>query len=135
MGKMRMPNFQKDPVFSSLKRMLHETVRSGVMVTVVHWATAPSIEVPYTSDLALIDRALDRISADSTGAERDRVTEVEEDRDRTVKAIVEHATATGSEKDLDPNDEMANLEIRSDAQFALWEMQQKVAAMNAVISA
>jgi VWFA-related protein len=116
--------------------MLRETIHAGDVVRIVHWRARPYIEQEYTGDVALLDAALERISAKSSGAQRDLATEVTDEQAAiidTIKAV--GAPNSGQSIEIDPNDEMVMLDIRSRAQIALWEMTQKVTAMKAMISA
>jgi VWFA-related protein len=131
---MRLPNFKKDPVFAALKSMLHETIGKDDLVMIARWRLKPFVEQQYTNNLALVDAALERASAASSGVLLDAATEVRDRQDEVIQALQAAAQASGSSTEIDPDDEIAMLDIRSRAQIAMWDMRQKAAAMNALIS-
>jgi VWFA-related protein len=130
-----LPSFNRDPLFARMKEMVHKTVRPGDAVMIVSWDQGLRVRQQFTDDLTALDRALDAIAYES-GLPRanDYVQNVNDQADwETFTSDVQRAAAgrgfgnlglKGSER---PGLKLSLLR-------ALWEVKQKVSAMNALIT-
>jgi VWFA-related protein len=132
---LHLPNFKKDPVFDALKKTLHSIVRPGDTVMIARWRTHLRVEQPFTGNLASLDAAIDRCAAESGGAQVDLMTRIRDQQSEFIEMMEEVAAATNSSYTPDPNDPVLMFDVNNQAQLIYWEMQEKVKAMTALMSA
>lgn len=143
---IKLGHLQIDPVFEALKKTLRETVLPGDTVTVIRWAMHPVIVQPPTDDMTKVGTALDRIAASSIG---NRVDDMQRTRDLVDQLYVflaeaaNFANSRGGPKGVPAgigmaapsiDDDLFTLEARSGAEVALYEMREKVKALNAIVT-
>lgn len=145
--RFRLPKVKTDPIFSTMKSMLHDTVRPGDSAMVVTWNnnTLQTLQ-NYTDDLALIDKAIDAVAQQNTSVVLDGTAEtrvvVQDIEDFELEAEDFAATAL-SERGIDPEPTLATMQEefelsrgqsqRMDAIRARAEMEHKVRTINALI--
>jgi VWFA-related protein len=130
-----MPPFKADPVFASLKSSLHSLVRPQDVALIARWREHLVIEQPFTSDLALIDAAVDRAAKVSQGPEVDTKTQLVQEQSELIDFLQAVAARTGTTFTADSSDTTQMFNIESLAQITKWELGEKVKAMNALMSA
>lgn len=123
--------FDREPLFAGVKAMLHEVVRPGDAVMVVSWRNRVITRLPFTDDVAAIDRTLDQIERESMYVLSDRMAEIEDER-----SWLEDVSKFASEKgfSIDVKEEVP-LSGRDAALRARFEMRDKVRSINGLISA
>jgi VWFA-related protein len=65
--RFKMVDFRRDPIFDSIKKLLHGVVRPGDAVSIVSWRGQPITRQDFTDDLTKLDTTLDAISKESEG--------------------------------------------------------------------
>jgi VWFA-related protein len=150
---MRLPDFKINPVFNGIKKLLHEVVQPGDSVMILRWRLRPVMSQAPTDDLGAVDRALDVIAASSIGVQRDQGTEMR-DRQAEVKKHFEDAAQMWNRERLasgrggadgavqvaaagpaaGDDDPTVLFEPRSAAEIALYEMKEKVKALNSIVT-
>jgi len=145
--RFRMAQVKTDPIFKSMKAMLHDTVRPGDAAMVVTWNKGSLQTLQnYTDNLALIDKAIDTVARQNTSAVLDGTQETrvitQDIQDFELEAEDFAATAL-SEHGIDPEPTLATMQEefelskgqsqRMDALRARTDMQQKVRTINALI--
>jgi len=61
--RFQLPVFRSEPMFAAMKKLLHDSVRSGDRVMVVSWNRGVvGIRQTFTDDLSKVDKALDAIA-------------------------------------------------------------------------
>ncbi|HEX8252515.1 MAG TPA: VWA domain-containing protein [Thermoanaerobaculia bacterium] len=128
---MTLAPFRAKPIFDSMRAMLRRTVRPGDAVAVVSWLNAALVRQDFTDDLASIERALDQIEEENTGAEGNYAEEMKR-RGEFAQAFQRELVAAGyplSEADLTTSSAL------SVAQAELFEIRQKSFALRAYMEA
>ena len=145
--QFRLPSVKSDPLFAAMKKLLHETIRTGDAAMIVTW-TRRSLRTiqPYTDDLAAIDRAVDGLARQSRSAVHDdygearvQAADVEDFEIQSEEVAQEAISSLGG----DPAPiiaamrqgagEMQGLSARMDALRARGELEQKVRTLNALM--
>jgi VWFA-related protein len=139
--RFQIPKVKSDPLFNSMKKLLHDTVRPGDAAMVVTWHRGVLKTLQnYTDDLALIDRAIDSIAQQSVSAMRDEFAQAREEgediedfelqvQEFTASTLGEEAAAAVKEN----FEEMRGGSQRMDALRARAEMEQKILTVNALM--
>jgi VWFA-related protein len=129
-----LPSFNRDPLFARLKEMLHKTVRPGDAVMVVSWDRGMRVRQQFTDDVTALDHAIDGIAHESGLPKPDLYTQNLNDQadfDAFSQTLNRAAAAKGFRGNVigstPPGQKLALLQ-------ALWEVKQKVYAMNALIT-
>ena len=145
--RFRLPKVKADPLFSSMKKLLHETVRPGDAAMVVTWNRGELQTLQnYTDNLALIDRAIDAVATQSISALLDGTQETrvltQDIQDFELEAEDFAATSLAAQG-IDPDPTIATMQSefeltkgqsqRMDAMRARAEMQQKIRTINALM--
>lgn len=139
--RFRLPKVKSDPLFDSMKKLLHGTVRPGDAAMVVTWNRGELRTLQsYTDDLALIDRAIDSLAQQNTSALRDEFAQAREEGEdiQDFELQVQEFTgallgdeAAGSAREN--YEEMLGGSQRMDALRARAEMEQKILTINALM--
>jgi len=130
-----------EKVFSELKDLLHQTVRPGDSVTIVSWVHRLFTRLPFSDDLAAIDRVLDKMAKETNYEMRGDYTQIEEQQLFEEEAEAFIAGVPGSQGAAPPasgdhapaGGVMPTLEQLSAATDELHDMQAKTRAMKALI--
>lgn len=139
--RFRLPKPLADPVFASMKKLLHGAVRPGDTATVVTWYKGHLQTLQtYTDDLAAIDRALDAIARQNTSAAHDEFAEQRawyddiDDFDLTAEQFAAEAGAASAVPILHAgNDDMKEMSSRMNAKREFADLELKVATVNALM--
>ena len=123
--------FDREPLFASVRKMLHEIVRPGDAVMIVSWRNRVVTRMPFTDDLAQIDRTLAQIERESTFASPDAMQSIEDER-AWLKQVSAFAEEQGFTIDLSEEIPVSGLEAAMRARI---EMRDKVRTINALMSA
>ncbi|MEK6373388.1 MAG: VWA domain-containing protein [Acidobacteriota bacterium] len=139
--RFRLPKVKSDPLFDSMKKLLHGTVRPGDAAMVVTWNRGELKTLQsYTDDLALIDRAIDSLAQQNTSALRDEFAQARQEGEdiQDFELQVQEFTgallgdeAAGSAREN--YEEMLGGSQRMDALRARAEMEQKILTINALM--
>ena len=127
-----LPKFRIDPLFESIKGLLHAAVRPGDRVTVVTWNRGVLLtHQPFTDSLSKIDHAIDHIATlsarpmlDVTAETRWNIQDIE-DFDAQVSANGGGGPSGG--------DTLADLELQAAAERERYDLEQKVRTINALM--
>ena len=139
--RFRLPKVKSDPLFGSMKKLLHDTIRPGDAATVVTWyhGRLETLQ-PYTDDLAALDRALDALAAQNTSVTHDEYAEARAEADDIrdfeleAQAFAEQAGAGNVIPIMQEGaEDMRSLAGRSDALRARADLELKVRTINALI--
>ena len=129
-----LPGFRNDPLFASIKGLLHQTIRPGDRATIVTWNRGVLLtHQAFTDSLPALDRSLDRIAKLSATKFIDPTAEtrwsIEDIRafDAQAGANAGGAPAQG--------DTLADLELQFAAEKEVVDIQRKVRAINALMRA
>jgi VWFA-related protein len=80
--RFQLPAFRSDPVFAAMKTLLHESVRPGDRVMVVTWNRGLlGTPLPFTDDLARIDKAIDTVTERAKTVSLDPMRDLEREVD------------------------------------------------------
>ncbi|HEV7920189.1 MAG TPA: VWA domain-containing protein [Thermoanaerobaculia bacterium] len=130
----KLPPFRTEPLFASMKKMLHEVVRPGDAVTIIRWRGEPITVLDYTDDVAKLDETLAGIEKESSGPAfntigrmRQEIAEIQSFHSRSLIA----AGIGAKEASLDT--EGTPLGVRADAVWAKVELQKKTAALKSLL--
>ncbi|HYM62767.1 MAG TPA: VWA domain-containing protein [Thermoanaerobaculia bacterium] len=129
--RMRLASFEAEPVFRSLRTLLHNAVRQGDAAMIVTWAYRMRVIQPFTNDLDKLDAALVKLerasqviapdsAMDDIASERIWREQIESDY---------RMRGAGGAPDRGPT-----LSAREGAQRAYSELKRKTAAINALMS-
>jgi VWFA-related protein len=132
---LSLPPFKVEPVFSALKSSLHSLVRPQDTVLIASWRRHLIIEQPFTSDLARIDAAIDRVEKLSVGREDDSATEIRREQAQLTQFLEDVAARTNTTFTPDSSDLTQTFDIEALAEIIKWEMKEKTKAMSALLSA
>lgn len=131
---LHLAKFKTEPVFDSLKSTLHSIVRPNDVVLIARWRLHMMVEQSFTSNLALLDAAIDRCRAASTGPEVDLATQIREEQAQYLEFLEAAAAQRGQQFTSSTDDVLQMFEIESRAQLVYWELQEKTKALDALIS-
>jgi VWFA-related protein len=91
--RFRLPSFRSDPMFGALKKLLHDSVRSGDRVMVVSWNHGiAGMRQNFTDDLAKVDKALDALAVRTTTVYLDPKDDLRQELD-AIAAFEEESAA------------------------------------------
>lgn len=140
--RFRLPGVKAAAIVGSMKKLLHDTIRPGDTATVVTWyrGRLETLQT-YTDDLGALDRALDAIQVQNTGATHDEygqartaAQDVEdfelEAQDFAQEAGAAEATIAVMQQGAD---DMKGMAGRTDALRARADLELKVRTINAVM--
>ncbi len=132
-----------EQLFSELKDLLHQTVRLGDSVTIVSWVHRLFTRLPFTDDLAAIDRVLDKMAAERNYWKAGDYRQIEEEQlfEQEAADFIAGANARGGGGSMGnaggdrapAGGPMPSLEQLSAATDELHDMQAKTKAMRALI--
>jgi VWFA-related protein len=139
--RFRLPKTKSDPVFNSMKKLLHDTVRPDDAAMVVTWDRGVLKTLQnYTDDLALIDRAIDSIAQQNTSAQRDEFAQARQEGEDIEDFELQVQEFTGAmlgeeaaSSARDNYEGMRGASQRMDALRARAEMEQKILTINALM--
>jgi VWFA-related protein len=101
--QFKLPGFRTQSIFGSLKKSLHEIVSPGDSVLIAKWNVHTSIRQDYTDDLSTIDKTIDQIAKECTGAafdtlstRRDEIEAMKEWFDEAASAAAANGMSAGS---------------------------------------
>jgi VWFA-related protein len=135
MDRFKLPDFRSEPLFASMKEMLHKVVRPGDAVTIIRWNGEPVTVLDYTDDLPSIDATLDAIAKESTGPSFDAITRMRQDIAEIQSFRSRSLTAAGFENvPAVLETEGAPLDVRANAVWAKVEIQKKTAALKSLLT-
>jgi VWFA-related protein len=139
--RFQLPSFRSDPLFAAMKKLLHDAVRPGDLVTVVTWNHGIlGRRLDYTDNLDFIDKTIDAIAQRTTTVDHDAMDDIEKEIDSltTWEAEVaafgagrgigaaEGARESGLSFFVEENSRMS-------ARTALLDEQRKVQTINALM--
>jgi VWFA-related protein len=134
--RFKMVDFRRDPIFNSIKNLLHHVVRPGDAVSVVAWRGQPITREDFTDDVSKLDAALDRLAKESSGvAGANALTDLQRDiaaDEQFREEIAGFAREAGFATEL-TRDEMPPLDAYAAAVWAKVELRKKVTAINALL--
>jgi VWFA-related protein len=141
----KLTSLSVNPVFSAIKALLHDVVQPGDSVMVIGWAMHPVIRQQPTDDLRLVDATLDKIASSSIGLRRDEMQHTREVIDQLFNFLAEAATfanlggGRGGLRGIATaapsiQDDDFLFQARSGAEIALYEMKEKMKALNAIVT-
>lgn len=131
----KLPPFHTEPLFASMKKMLHEVVRPGDAVSVIRWRGEPITLLDYTDDLGKIDAALDGIAKESTGPQFDTITRMRQEIAEIQSFQARALSAAGVDNAQAAIEaEGAPLDARANAVWAKVEIQKKTAALKSLLT-
>jgi VWFA-related protein len=139
--RFRLPKVKSDPLFDSMKKLLHDTVRPGDAAMVVTWDRGQLKTLQrYTDDLALIDKAIDSLAKQNTSALRDEFAQARQegediqDFELQAQEFTESLLGDEAASSVRENyEEMLGGSQRMDALRARAEMEQKILTINALM--
>jgi VWFA-related protein len=127
-----MPKFRTEPLFASIKKLLHESIRPGDRVTVVTWNRGVLLtHQEFTDSLPALDRSLDRIATlsakpflDPTAETRWSIADIE---------AFDAQAAANAGGQIPGGDSLADLELQMAAQKEVADLNRKVRSINALM--
>ena len=127
-----LPKFRIDPLFASMKKLLHEAIRPGDRATIVTWNRGVLLtHQEFTDSLPALDRSLDRIATlsskpfiDPTAETRWSIADIEA-FDAQATANAGGTTSRG--------DTLADLELQAAAEREKYDIEQKTRTINALM--
>jgi VWFA-related protein len=141
--RFQLASFRSDPLFEAMKKLLHQTVRSGDHVMVVTWNRGIlGTLVDFTDDLARIDKAIDVVGRRSTTIMSDPMDDMAREVDALATWEAEQAQF-GAGKDFGSAEILGESGLsffveenaRMSAKNALLDEQRKVQTLNALMRA
>lgn len=131
--RMKLPEHQARPFINSIKDFLHKSVRPGDAVAVLIWGERENMQLDFTGNMQSVDKTLDAIAKDMTGARFDLGQQLREDV-RAVRQFEQEVAAMAGGASATLDDATAgNVAGNIQAQIALNEIRRKVRAVNAAI--
>lgn len=125
-----LPKFQNEPLFASIRKLLHDSVRPGDRAMIVTWNRGVLLTAQdFTDSLPKLDRALNAVQAISSKPIMDRTGETKAMID-FAQSIDDQATAAGVST---VGDSVADMELLSVAERQKWEIKHKIGTLNALI--
>jgi VWFA-related protein len=133
--RFNIPTIKSEEVFVQLKQMLHKAVRPGDSVTIVSWVHRLFTRLPFTDDVAAIDRTLDRMAKEFNYSITGSYQQIEEEQEFEQQAADFFAgtTASPSTNPAAAPEKMPTLEQLDASTNELHDMQAKTKALKAVI--
>jgi hypothetical protein len=139
--RFQLPSFRSDPLFSAMKKLLHETVRKGDRVMVVSWNKGIlGMRQDFTDDLVRIDKAIEAIADRTTTVSHDEMADLEREID-SITTFEQEAGDFGGGKSIGrpeiPRESGLSFFIEEASRFtaknALLDEQRKVQTLNALM--
>ena len=128
-----LPNFRTEPLFASIKKLLHESVRPGDRVSVVTWNRGVLLtHQEFTDSLPALDRSLDRIATLSSKPFIDPTAETAWSI-ADIEAFDAQAGANSGGAIPSGGDTLADLELQHAAQKEIVDINRKVRSINALM--
>ena len=94
--RFQLPAFRSDPMFAAMKKLLHDSVRSGDRVMVVSWNQGiVGMRQNFTDDLAKVDKALDAIASRTITLNHNNMDDLRQELE-AVRAFESEASVFGS---------------------------------------
>jgi VWFA-related protein len=125
-----LPKFQNDPLFASIKKLLHDTVRPGDRAMIVTWNRGVLLTTQdFTDSLAKLDRALNAVATISSKPILDRTAETKW-MIAFTQSMDDEATASGVST---VGDSLADLELQSVAERERYDLIHKISTINALM--
>jgi VWFA-related protein len=130
--RFTLASFDRDKFFSGMKALIHKTVRPGDAAMIAVWRAGLQVREPFTDDLERLDDTMDGLAKEAAQPVVDHFVEnTNEQADydawvQEVKGMGADASAFASEGRR-PGLELSLLQ-------ALYEIKQKVAAINAMMA-
>jgi VWFA-related protein len=132
---LHLPPFKLNPVFASLKKTLHMLVRPEDSAMIVRWRYKMTIEQPFTSNLALLDAAVDRAAHASTmGAQPDTGTRAVSEQSNLLEFMEYAAKQAGTTFVPDSDEATQMFDLMASADIIKWEITEKINALNALMA-
>jgi VWFA-related protein len=135
--QFRLPPFRVDPIFTALKKTLHSVVGPGDAVLIAKWNLRTIIRLDFTDDLAAIDRTLDGIAHDCTGADFDPLTVHRREAEQMEDWFAAIAAAAAEKGMTVPGGEAQWISDMNAADYGRRQldlMREKTEALNSFIS-
>jgi VWFA-related protein len=127
-----LPKFRTEPLFASIKKLLHESVRPGDRVSIVTWNRGVLLtHQEFTDSLPAIDRSIDRIATLSARPFLDPTVETRWSI-ADIEAFEAQAAANAGGQ-VGPGDTLADLELQMAAQKEIIDLTRKVRSINALM--
>jgi len=127
-----LPNFRTEPMFGSLKKLLHDSVRPGDRVTVLTWNRGVLLtQQELTDSLPALDRALDRVATLSAKPILDRTAETRWNIEDIRKFDAIAAANAGGP--AQQGDTLADLDLQRAAEMEIVDVSRKIRTINALM--
>lgn len=140
--RFQLPSFRSDPLFTAMKKLLHDAVRPNDRVMVVSWNRGIlGVRQDFTDNLTQIDKAIDAVAERTTTIIHDEMADLEREIDSimTFEAQMESAQAAagfGPPTEI-PRESGLSFFIEEASRFtaknALLDEQRKVQTLNALM--
>jgi VWFA-related protein len=125
-----LPKFRNDPLFASLRKLVHDTVRPGDRAMIVTWNRGVLFTMQdFTDSVKKLDKALDGVQTLSSKPLLAVTTETKWQYD-FAKSIDDAATAAGVST---VGDSVADMELLSTAQHERYDLDHKIRTISALI--
>jgi len=140
--RFQLPSFRSDPLFTAMKKLLHDTVRPNDRVMVVSWNKGIlGVRQDFTDDLGSVDKAIDAVAERTTTVSHDEMADLERELDsiNTFEGEIDSAQkAKGYKPPLEiPRESGLSFFIEEASRFtaknALVDEQRKVQTLNALM--
>jgi len=139
--RFRLPKVKADPLFGSIRKLLHESLRPGDAATIVTWHNGQlSTLQGYTDDMAALDRALDTLVKQNTAVTRDEYAETRaeaddvEDFETDAQSFARRVGGDGAVAMMrEGAEDMKSINGRTDAIRARADLEAKIRSINALI--
>ena len=139
--RMRLLDFEVTPFVDSIRRLLHETIEPGDVVSIVTWTHGGDLRIANVDDPESIDRALEDVTKLATTTFYDPLPSHREDLNNAI-AFDQEIDAFRASQGVAPRAPARSV-VTSDsagasaailAQIAMLEMKARVGAINATIN-
>jgi VWFA-related protein len=135
--RFELPHFRSDPLFASLKNLLHKSVRPGDRVMVVSWNRGlVGMQQNFTDDLSKVDETLDKIAARTTSMNLDIMSDLRHELD-SIHEFEAESDAFGSGGSASLGDSglsfFSEQDVRTKAKMAFLDEKRKVETLKALI--
>lgn len=129
--RFHLPNFRTEPMFASVKKLLHDTLRPGDRATVVTWNRGVLLtQQEFTESITDLDRAVDRVA---TLSARQMLDPIAETRWNIEDIRAFDAQAASNAGGVGGGAGLGDLELEHAALKDVAELQRKIRAINAVM--
>src|SRR5689334_4815384 len=125
-----LPNFRNDPLFASISKMMHESVRPGDRAMVVTWNRGVLLTIQdFTDSTKKLDKALEAVHQLSSKPYMSTTAETQSMVD-FAQSIDDQATAAGVST---IGDSVADMELESIAQRERYDLDHKIRTISALM--